>query len=307
LGWGNYVSGASFANTDGLNVKVRNPLWSRFTSLGVIFKPPHIPTTTAAVTRPASNLTVVDPASLGITKPRYIADVNIDRLSSSAARTLYAAGVDANQNIDVYFDTDNRVKARLRKLGPELLTGAATNVGSWTHSGLTVTAPGSGGADRVEWTLASGTGTGRQFLVSCPNTMPSSGFFLDFGTGTGSQAGNLDSGTSSVIMTTTANGTILRVGRWSGSPTGTIGPLSVREIITHYTLQSGVIGSTGIRRVEVNFSPGANSLTVEGVTGDSNTDATALPTLTTWRLLNGLGGTTPWHGNVPLMTLGEAA
>jgi hypothetical protein len=146
LGWGNYVSGASFANTDGLNVKVRNPLWSRFTSLGVIFKPPHIPTTTAAVTRPASNLTVVDPASLGITKPRYIADVNIDRLSSSAARTLYAAGVDANQNIDVYFDTDNRVKARLRKLGPELLTGAATNVGSWTHSGLTVTAPGSGGA-----------------------------------------------------------------------------------------------------------------------------------------------------------------
>ena len=75
----------------------------------------------------------------------------------------------------------------------------------------------------------------------------------------------------------------------------------------NWTLQSGVIGSTGIRRVEVNFSPAANSLSVEGVAGDSNADATALPTLTTWRLLNGLGGTTPWNGNVPLISLGQAA
>lgn len=158
--------------------------------------PPPIPgsSDTGGATRNASNLTVIDPASLNITRPRFVADVNIDRLSASAARTLYAAGVDADNLIRVFLDTDNRIKARMRKSASDI-----------------------------------------------------------------------------------------------------------------WTLQSGVIGSTGIRRVEVNFSPGANSLTVEGVTGDSNTAASALPTLTTWRLLSNFGAATPWNGNVPLISLGQAA
>lgn len=115
--------------------------------------------------------------------------------------------------------------------GPELRTAAATLNGLWTESGGIVTASGSAGpTDNVTFGLSSPTVAGRFYEVVAPNNMPASGFYLDFGTGTGSQVGALSALTERIILTCTAPGSIIRVGRWVGTPTGTIGPISVREL-----------------------------------------------------------------------------
>lgn len=117
-------------------------------------------------------------------------------------------------------------------LGPELVTSTAVVYGGWTESGGVVTAPGtSGAADNVTFALSTPTVAGRFYQVLVPNNMPSNGFYLDFGSGTGSQVGALSAANQSVVLTCTAPGTIIRVGRWAGSVSGTMGPLSVREIL----------------------------------------------------------------------------
>lgn len=115
--------------------------------------------------------------------------------------------------------------------GPELRTAAATVNGGWPESGGIVTAPGTGGTtDNVTFALSSPTVAGRFYEVLIPNNMPGGSFYVDFGSGTGSQVGALGSSTQRIILTCTASGSVIRVGRWTGSPTGTIGPISVREI-----------------------------------------------------------------------------
>lgn len=71
--------------------------------------------------------------------------------------------------------------------GPELRTATATVNGGWTESGGIVTAPGTTGTtDNVAFVLSSPTVAGRFYEVVVPNNMPANGFYLDFGTGTGS-------------------------------------------------------------------------------------------------------------------------
>jgi hypothetical protein len=119
-------------------------------------------------------------------------------------------------------------------IGADFITATIVDNGAWTHSGATVTAGGTSGAtDSVSYTLSTPTIAGRYYVVTCPNTMPANGFYLDFGSGTGSQVGALSSTNSEVILTCTSAGTVLRVGRWSGSPSGTIGPITVKETVFH--------------------------------------------------------------------------
>lgn len=123
-------------------------------------------------------------------------------------------------------------------LGPELRTATAVVLGSWTQSGGVVTAPGSAGVDSASFTLSSPTVVGRFYEVLIPNNMPSDAFFVDFGSGTGSRVNSLSASTQRIILTCTAPGTVIRVGRWSGSPTGTIGPISVRELPGNHATQN---------------------------------------------------------------------
>jgi len=72
------------------------------------------------------------------------------------------------------------------------------------------------------------------------------------------------------------------------------------------TLQSGAIGTTGIKDIEATFKSGAFSLSVTGVAGDTDATVQAIPTQTTARF-GGLGGTTfPNLANMDF-AMGEAA
>lgn len=243
-------------------------------------------------------------------KYKMTVSVNIDRLNSSVARTIAAIGADAQHKMHVYLDTDNRIKAQLLKLGPELNTGVVNTIsGSWTQSGGIITAPGSNGADSVSFNLAATFPTQRRFLVLCPNTMPLLGFFLDFGPGTSaSQIGGLSSSTTSVIMTSQTDVSVIRAGRWAGTPTGTIGPLSVREIVTHFTLQSDVITTPGAYDVSLIAKPGSYALAVTGAGGSTSTSAEPLPTgSTTLRIGSDFGTLTPFNGWVDELQIERAA
>jgi len=114
--------------------------------------------------------------------------------------------------------------------GIELLTGTATENGSWTESGGVVTAPGSNGADNVEFDLTSSVTAGFYYLVKIPNNMPASAFYVDFGSAGGGLVDGLSSSHSTVIIRPTGTSSVLRVGRGGGSPSGTIGPISVQEL-----------------------------------------------------------------------------
>jgi len=161
------------------------------------FLPPPIVTAGAPATRLADDLTIPDfaakAAAFGFGSGFTVAPiVDITRLSDPVARTITAHGVDADNLVHVFLDTDNRVKARLRKAGADV-----------------------------------------------------------------------------------------------------------------WTMQSGIIGATGPRNIEVTFKPGANVLTVDGVAGDANADATALPTLTEARIGSNFGLATP--ANDPIQRLQQWA
>jgi hypothetical protein len=70
-----------------------------------------------------------------------------------------------------------------------------------------------------------------------------------------------------------------------------------------WTIQSGVIGATGPRNIEVTFKPGANVLTVDGVAGDANADATALPALAEARIGSNFSLGTPFNDPIPRLQL----
>lgn len=111
-----------------------------------------------------------------------------------------------------------------------LMTTTAVANGGWTVSGLTVTATGtSGSTDNVVFTLAKPLVVGKTYAVGVPNTLPVGGFYLDTAGGS-AQFGGLGSTTSVVYVTCTASTSSLRIGRWVGSPSGTIGPISVFEV-----------------------------------------------------------------------------
>jgi len=114
--------------------------------------------------------------------------------------------------------------------GPELVTTTAVENGGWTVSGTTVTAPGtSGGTDNVVFTLSTPLEVGKVYEVAVPNDLPASGFFVDTAGGS-AQFGGLGSSDTTVVLQCTGATSSLRIGRWSGSPSGTIGPISVRQV-----------------------------------------------------------------------------
>ena len=115
-------------------------------------------------------------------------------------------------------------------IGPELVTTTAVENGGWTVSETTVTAPGTtGGTDNVVFTLSTPLEVGKVYEVATPNDMTANGFYVDTAGGS-AQFGGLGSSDAAVILVCTGATSSLRVGRWAGSPSGTIGPISIREI-----------------------------------------------------------------------------
>ena len=115
---------------------------------------------------------------------------------------------------------------------PDKLTTTNTPEGGWTYDTgtQTVTASGTAGTDRVSITLDATLTADVWYEVAIPNTMPAGAFFVDFGSGA-TQVGGLASTDDNVIIKATAGTeTQVRIGRWSGSPTGTVGPITFKEI-----------------------------------------------------------------------------
>jgi len=114
--------------------------------------------------------------------------------------------------------------------GGELNTQSVSVInGSWTDSSGLVIASGSAGGDSVIYNLSEPTVIGQTYRVFIPNTMPVDGFFVDFGSGTDTQIGALDFSNTFVDLTPSASSQIIRVGRWSGSPVGNIGPVFIQR------------------------------------------------------------------------------
>ena len=111
-----------------------------------------------------------------------------------------------------------------------LITTTVVDNGGWTVSDFTVTATGtSGSTDNVVFTLSKALTVGATYAFNVPNTMPGGSFYVDTAGGS-AQVGALGSSTSVVYLKCTSATTSFRVGRWSGSPTGTIGPISAFEV-----------------------------------------------------------------------------
>lgn len=226
--------------------------------------------------------------------------VNIDRLNSSVARTIAAIGANAQSKMHVYLDTDNRIKAQLLKLGPELrgngaigLTGTATAA---TYNTVTGEAVASRGIDTsnqsfVQW---SGLTTNGSYIVDVENT-GATGMVVRNGTHSASVV-PVAAGQRQTVLATAAAGRITLCAE-SNNTTANFTVHSVREVVTHYTLQSGVISTLGDYDIAAILTPGANSLAVSGVSGDTNASAETLPAgATTLRVGSDFDALNPFNG-----------
>ena len=116
-------------------------------------------------------------------------------------------------------------------LDNNILSSTWTQSGGWTVTDGIVTAEGSIGADYCQNTLLTPTAAGATYLANLTACTLSS-FYLDFGSGTGTQIGNITTFPTKVVMSGgPAPGTIFRIGRWSGAVYGTAGPFVLRKII----------------------------------------------------------------------------
>ena len=128
FGWGNYVGGSSFTNTDGLTVKVRRPFWFRATSLNFSTPLPFVRSITTPATRLADNTTIPDWQAF-VERYSLLDGLTIDataniRLTPSAARRILTIGTandgffleqTTNEFARIDFTTGNRVRMRLIK------------------------------------------------------------------------------------------------------------------------------------------------------------------------------------------------
>jgi hypothetical protein len=121
-------------------------------------------------------------------------------------------------------------------LGSELRTATAVVSGAWTQTNGVVSAAGTAGS--VSFTLSANTVAGRFYEVAIPNNVSGGSFYIDFGGSTGSQIGALGAATQRIILTCTAPGSVIRVGYWLGTPSGTIGPISVKELPGNHAVQA---------------------------------------------------------------------
>lgn len=151
--------------------------------------------------------------------------------------------------------------------------GADTNTsvidlitGSWTALDGVVTADGSVGTQIVSFDLSEVYIPGVAYEVEIPNTMPAGSFFVDAGPGGGSQAGALGGGGVAVAtLTPTSANQVVRVGRWSGGPSGTMGPITVRPLLPY-------LGYSGTEHT-ASISWDANSVTGDRVVWEARADA----------------------------------
>jgi hypothetical protein len=154
--------------------------------------------------------------------------------------------------------------------GSNLATTLNSAPGSWTYNAGVVTASGTAGAsDFVEINLSQTIAVGESCIVTVPNTMPTSGFYVNLlsaaDTTSSNQAGNLSASATQVIVTATAASTQLRVGRWAGSPSGTMGPFTVRKLPGNHATQP-TAGSRPTLSARYNLLLATAALSTQSVT-----------------------------------------
>lgn len=250
------------------------------------------------------------------------ARVVIDRLNAASARTVCAAGIDANRNARLFFDTDNRFKARLTTLGSEEYPAGTVQAnynasgnsttpeffyirsGSPVAAGNVVTIDTSGGLTsnkpaanvlyrvRLAWSAQS---VGAVELRGNGNAVIAS---------SSAAAGSIEVA-ASFSMDAAGNRPYIR---FTGAGSVTFTEISFRKIVTRYTLQSDAIAEPGEYRIGAVFKPGANALSLDGEMAAGNADATELPAgIAALRIGSNFGNAAPFNGWIEELQILEAA
>jgi hypothetical protein len=249
-----------------------------------------------------------------------LASVNIDRLSAANNRTIFQAG-SANEFARLDFTTGNRVRMTLQTLGPELVSNPGNpfvNTTGWTQQQGIMSVVGgklratrdAGGNGRATTPITCVIGsTYRVVLTGISATATGS---VVIANSTGSTAGAPLSMTSDGAYTFVATQTthFVMVLASSGAD-GTyveIGGISTKEVKT-LTLESGIIGSTGLYDISSRFKPGDYALTVSGgVSGDTDASAETLPSgMATLRIGSNFGVTQPLNSWLEDLQIARAA
>lgn len=275
---------------------------------------PYVPTAASTATRLADNTTIPDWQSFveryslldGLT---VSGTLNIDRLSAANNSTIFQAG-SANEFARLDFTTGNRFRMTLQTLGPELRgTGTTGLVGSATAATYD-TSTGVGSAARVDVTNQSYVqfGSVATYLVNITNT--GSKAVLIRNNPSGNILYTIPVGNSFIGEVVISTG-IFTIAAGTNGDTANFTVNSIRQVVTHYTLESGVVGATGLYDISARFKPSDYALTVSGgIAGGTDASAETLPdAIRTNPAYVGrdIAGSLHWNGNIPELIIGKAA
>lgn len=240
------------------------------------------------------------------------ARVVLDRLNAAAQRTIAVVGLDGNQKGRLYFDTDDRMKFQLVKLGAELRgSGEVVTIGSPSPLATYDTATGAGTFNRVVGStnnsgvrIPAAAGAAKTYLLDITGA---SGLGVRSGGLIGSLLFSAPAGRSTYIATLASGDGFYLAGNSDGAQ-GSFTVHSVREVVTHFTLQSDVIGSTGTYDVSLTAKPGAYALAVVGAGGSTNASSEALPSgMATLRIGSDFSNVNPFNGWIEELQILRAA
>lgn len=144
-------------------------------------------------------------------------------------------------------------KSKGLALGVEVNTGNVNTIlGDWTQTGGVVTASGTITASAISFTLSTPTVIGNSYLITIPSNISGGTWYIDLGPSTSaSQIGTL-SNPGKVVLLANNVSSVIRVGRWAGSPTGTIGTISVKQIAGNHAFQA-TAGNRPVLSARVNL------------------------------------------------------
>ncbi len=234
------------------------------------------------------------------------ASVKIDRLNAASARTIAAVhGADEHNKVRLYLDTDNRIKAVLTKLGPEIITNwDDLQAGDWILGAGWSVSDGKlvRSAGQVTGSVAyqeKPVTAGRAYVFTV-DVETSTGLFVFQASAPGADASAsipLAPGVNRIVVTATAARSRLGI-NGVGSATCTIKSFSVREAVPFITLQSDPIIDLGEYEIELDAVPGAYALRVSGgVAGDTDVSVESLPAgSTALRVGSDFGALNPFNG-----------
>lgn len=226
-------------------------------------------------------------------------NITVDLLNSASSRVISSIGLDEWNKASLYIDSDNRIKAALTKLGPELRsTASVLTVGSPGTVATFSTNSGSGTFNRVDTSNNSGVQipatAGKTYLIDITGHTNLS---IRSDSLIGSEVTPLSTGRNKYVLTL-PSGSHFYLSAKADSQSGTFSLHSIREITMPLILQSDPITVIGEYEVEFDANPGAYALRVSnGIAGDTSTSNEPLPDgISIMRIGSDIDGTNPYNG-----------